>query len=302
MAWRQTWNEPPRGPRRASLFGMRSPWQMSAVSILVLATVAVFLLDWMARGVLSQYGALTVVDTVYRLQVWRLLTYQFLHGGFWHIFINMLILWMLGRYLEAGLGRKQFFYLYFLSGVVGGLAQIGFDFAMHAQYGVQWTSRGALHYLEMPAVGASGSVMGVLMAFGTLYPREILYVFIFFFPVPIEARWLALGYFVIETIYAWQALSTGAITGVAHAAHAGGLVVGFVWIKFGQAIYGRLKALAPKGGGPGSPRRWQGLGREPAERAEVDRILEKIHRQGIDSLSTREKLFLQEMSRKYRNR
>ncbi len=302
MAWHRTWNpDAPGQGRGRGFFRPRMPWKFSGVTILVVVTVAIHLLDLMTgRKIFFSLGALTVQDAVYRLQVWRFVTYMFLHGGLFHILINMLILWMLGRYLESGLGRKQFFYLYFLSGIAGGILQIVFDLLMHARFGIRMTQYGPLNYLEQPAVGASGAVMGVLMAFGTLYPRERLYVLVLFFFVPIEARWLALGYFVIETVHAVQALTSGASTGVAHAAHVGGLVVGYIWIRFGRLIYGRLQGLRRRavGTGAGPP---QGRGREEAERAEVDRILKKIHQQGIASLTTREKLFLQEMSRRYRD-
>ncbi len=299
MAWHQTWNDPPQG-HGGGFFRPRMPWKLSGVTMLVIVTVGIHILDWLTgRQIFFRLGALTVEDAVFRLQVWRLVTYMFLHGGLFHILINMFILWMLGRYLEAGLGRKQFFYLYFISGIVGGLFQIGFDVLMDARFGVRMTPYGEHNYLTQPAVGASGAVMGVLMAFGTLYPRERVFVLVLFFFVPIEARWLALGYFVLETLSAIQGLSSGVATGVAHAAHVGGLVVGYIWIRFGRLIYGRLQGLKDRavasGGGERRPRR------EEAERAEVDRILRKIHEQGIASLTTREKLFLQDTSRRYRD-
>lgn len=305
MAWHRTWNpDAPGQGRGRGFFRPRMPWKFSGVTILVLITVAVFIVDYVTSPVIELPNDRIVrgqgpIQKIFALRVtnawllYPLISYQFLHGGFFHIFFNMLILWMLGRYLESGLGRKQFFYLYFISGIVGGLFQIGFNVLM-----ARWANEPA--YLQQPAVGASGAVMGVLMAFGTLYPRERLYVLVLFFFVPIEARWLAIGYFVIETVHAVQALTSGASTGVAHAAHVGGLVVGYIWIRFGRLIYGRLQGLKRRavGTGAGPP---QGRGREEAERAEVDRILKKIHQQGIASLTTREKLFLQEMSRRYRD-
>jgi hypothetical protein len=125
-----------------------------------------------------------------------------------------------------------------------------------------------------------------------------VYVFIFFIPVPIEARWLALGYFLIESLSVWEGVARGMASGTAHAAHVGGFVVGYVWVKFG----GRLAAWWKRGRAP-SAHRFEDRSHEPTrrEQAEVDRILKKIHDQGIDSLSTREKFFLQDMSRRYRD-
>ncbi len=299
MAWRPTWNEPTHGGEGGSPFGAvfgggRRPF--SAVTLLVIANVIVWLLDTLTgRTILTELGALSVRTTVFQLQVWRLVTYQFLHGGLLHIALNMLILWMLGRYIERALGRTAFYVLYFGSGIVGGLFQIAFNWAMVGWYGPVM--------LEQAAVGASGAVMGVLMAFATLYPRQRLYIFIFFIPVAVEARWLALAYFVMELLYTLQGISAGLMRdNVAHAAHLGGLVVGFLWVKFGHQLMqagsrARRQAERQFGGGPSGPGR-----REVAEQAEIDRILDKIHHQGIDSLTPREKMFLQEMSRKYRDR
>ncbi|MGB2798061.1 MAG: rhomboid family intramembrane serine protease [Phycisphaerae bacterium] len=294
MAWHRTWNEPPP-PGSARGFFSRRPRRWSAVGILVLVTVAVYVLDWATGyGIILPLGALSV-NSLARLQLWRLVTYQFLHGGFWHIGINMLILWMLGRHIEQGLGRKRFCYLYLLSGVVGGLCQVAFNVLMTRWYGPA--------VLDHATVGASGSVMGVLMAFAVLHPRQELYVFIFFFPLRVEARWFALGYFILESVYAWQALTLGLVDNVAHAAHLGGLGVGFVWMKFGD----RVAAWWRYHKGPaGSQHTSQSRGREAKEEtkeeakdeAEVDRILRKIHEEGIDSLTPREKMFLQDVSRR----
>ena len=285
MAWHPTWNEP-TAPRRVGVFG-RWRRRPSAITLLVLVTVAVYVADWMTgfRFILP-LGALSV-GVVMRLQLWRLVTYQFLHGGLFHIGINMLILWMLGRHIEGRLGRKQFLALYFLSGLVGGLFQLGFNVLMTRWYGPA--------ALEQFTVGASGSVMGILMAFAILYPREELIIFIFFLPMRIEARWFALGYFILESVYAWQALALGLDDRMAHVAHLGGLVVGFVWMRYGS-VFSRLRYRLKRGERirkevrPG----W----RPDEEETEVDGILKKIHEEGIDSLTPREKMFLQDASRR----
>jgi len=283
MAWHKTWNEP-TDPTRAGVFARGRRWP-SAVTLLILVTVVVYVADWMTGfRLISPWGALSV-DRVRHLELWRLMTYQFLHGGLLHIGINMLILWMLGRHIEARLGRKQFLALYFLSGLIGGLLQVGFNILM-----TRWYGPAALVQLT---VGASGSVMGILMAFAVLYPREELIIFIFFFPMRIEARWFALGYFILESVYTWQAVALGLGDNVAHAAHLGGLVIGFLWVKMGLRLFGRW-------------RRMRRAGRAPADAvpradddAEVDRILRKIHEQGIDSLTLRERMFLQDASRRH---
>jgi membrane associated rhomboid family serine protease len=291
MAWHSTWNEPPEQPRRGGWFG-RPRSRAPGLRAVLIITVAVFVLDVATKGMLSSMGALTV-DSVLHLQVWRLFTYQFLHAGTMHIFWNMFILWMLGQRLEEDLGTRQFLALYFAGGVFGGVCEVLFNMGMHAQFGAQFYHATGMTFLNVPAVGASAGVAGVLVAFAVLYPRAL---FLLFFLIPIEARWLAIAYLVITSISVWQGLAQGRLDNVAHAAHLGGMVMGFVWMKWGARIacWWQMRRA-------GARRQVVDRSRE-AEQAEVDRILEKIHEHGTQSLTLREKMFLQEMSQKYRDR
>jgi len=293
MAWHPTWNDPPRS--RPSM-GARSGMTGRGVKILLLINVVAFVVDMLFRvrldgaagqtiGVLTEFGALRVTNAHL---LYPLITYQFLHGGLFHIAINMLVLWMLGRHIERALGTKQFLYLFLGSGVLGGVLQVGFNVFMAEMY--------AERFLTQATVGASGGVMGILTAFATLYPRQVLYLFILFIPMPIEARWLAIGYFVIETFNAWREISGQALSPTAHAAHVGGMIVGFVWVKWGYRL---LQAVRERPHRDGAAFFSRGSSRD---KAELDRILDKIHRDGVGSLTTREKLFLQEMGGKFRDR
>jgi len=288
MAWHTTWNEPPQ--RKRGLLG-GSGGRRSGVKIIVLITVAVYILDAVTRvalrapiGLLTHYGALRVDNAPF---LYPFLTYQFLHAGLWHIGLNMLVLWMLGRHIERELGTRQFVYLYFLAGVLGGVCQVALNVIMTRWYGPAM--------LASPTVGASGGVMGILVAFAVLYPREELYVLVGFFFLPVQARWVALVYFLIESYAAYDAIATGARGHVANAAHVGGMVLGFVWMKWGTRIVARMPrgARRPR---PGSFER-----NREREQAELDRILKKVHERGVDSLTLREKMFLQDVGNKYRD-
>jgi membrane associated rhomboid family serine protease len=290
MAWHPTWNEPPRQrPRFMMGGGGAFP---PGVKMVLLATVAVFFIDHFTRGALSRYGSLSVRDLLH-FEVWRLVTYMFLHGGFPHIFWNMFIFWMIGQTLERQLGTRQFLWMYFAAGIVGGLLEVVFNVIMHVEHGPIQTPQGMLTFLDIPAVGASAGVAGVMVAFATLNPRAI---FLLFFFLPIQARWLAIIYMIVETRHMLVGLQTGWADGVAHAAHVGGMIVGFVWVKWGYRIVQAVKS--------GRPRRDSGpffsRGRD-RDREELDRILDKIHREGVGSLSMREKMFLQEMGGKFRD-
>lgn len=286
MAWHPTWNEEPR--QRPVFFGRGTT--PPGVLLVLAATIGVFLLDALSGGALTAAGGLTV-SSVLHLQVWRLVTYQFLHAGLGHIFWNMFFLWMLGITLERQLGTKQFLILYFLSGIAGGVLEVGFNVVMHLQFGREFFRQTGMTFLNFPAVGASAGVAGVLVAFAVVNPRAI---FLLFFFIPIQARWMAIGYLVITTVAMFQGLM-GRLDNVAHAAHLGGMVMGYVWVRYGGAI---ARWWTRRHRRPDAGYLDRSAGREAEDEAEVDRILQKIHDQGLGSLTLREKLFLQEMSRR----
>ena len=289
MAWHSTWNEPP--PRSSGVAG-RPGGTPPGVLLILITTVGVYLIDGMTGGLLTRLGALTV-RSVLSLQVWRLFTYQFLHAGLMHIFWNMFILWMLGMNLERRLGTRQFLALYFLSGVLGGVCEVLFNLGMHHQFGYAFYRLSGETFLDIPAVGASAGVAGVLVAFAVAYPRAL---FLLLFLIPIEARWLAIAYLVITSVAVWQGLAQGKLDNVAHAAHLGGMVLGFIWMKWGTGLAFWWQRRTSHG-----RRRVVERSRDH-EQAEVDRILSKVREYGVDSLTLREKMFLQEMGDKYRDR
>lgn len=290
MAWHSTWNDPPE--RKRGWLVDRGGFLPPAVKIVLLVTIGVYVVDVLTRGRLSQIGALSV-RSLMTLQVWRLFTYMFLHslGSISHVGWNMFIFVMLGHTLERQLGSRQFLWLYFLSGILGGLFEVTFNVAMHMEHGAFMTRQGPMTFLDIPAVGASAGVAGVLVAFACRNPRAV---FLLFFILPIQARWLALIYCVAETRHIFVGLSHGWSDGVAHAAHFGGMVLGFVWMKWGTRIVARIPrgTRRPR---PGSFER-----NRQREQAELDRILKKVHERGVDSLTLREKMFLQDTGSKYR--
>jgi membrane associated rhomboid family serine protease len=289
MGWRSTWNEPPGGGRPGFLAD-RGGWFPPGVKLILLLTVGVFVVEAVKPGPLMALGAVSVRGLL-RFEVWRLVMYMFLHASADHILVNMFIFWMIGSVLERQIGTRPFLLMYLAAGVVGGLFEVAFNGLMFLRYG---PPAGEV-FLAMPAVGASAGVMGILMAFATLNPRARFYVFGL---LPVKAWAVAVIYGLFET---WPIINDLVLApmrwtdNVAHAAHVGGMALGFVWIKWGRRIAARL------GRGGGAGRRVIDRSRQD-EQAELDRILEKVHSHGVDSLTLREKLFLQEMSDKYRDR
>ena len=193
-----------------------------------------------------------------KFKLYQLFTYMFVHSGFEHIFFNLFAVWMFGRILETVWGPQRFLFYYVLCGIGAALVQEVtqyFDFMPFMKDMAQLSTYPAdtvipisgishtaeqwlnlyLHRISVPTVGASGAVYAILMAFGMLFPNQEIYIFPL--PMPIKAKWLIIGYFVIE-------LGMGFMSndGVAHFAHLGGMIFGFLlimyWRKKGNR-YGR---------------------------------------------------------------
>jgi membrane associated rhomboid family serine protease len=312
------------------LFGSVTPW----VRRLLIANGAIWLLMW--AGLLPGEWAIRTFGSSpegFLTRPWSPLTYMFVHGGFWHVLVNMFVLFFFGPPLERTWGGREFLKYYLVAGLGGAL--------------------GSLAFLPLPevqadtlVVGASGAIFGLMLAFALLWPDAKIYIWGI---LPMRAKWfvaLLAGF----TLYA---SFTAGGDNVAHWAHLGGLVTGFGYLKWGQGIsraldpiFDRVAALWPGDGsgstlrerttGGGSGRTATGRRRrrtdagkgdgareskegsprgrvrrfrpedddgEPTSEEmldEVDRILDKIREDGLDSLSEEGREFLDERSRRYR--
>ncbi|MBO5813024.1 MAG: rhomboid family intramembrane serine protease [Alistipes sp.] len=164
-----------------------------------------------ANSFLAQYCQLYWFSSPW-FHSWQYITYMFLHGGFSHLFFNMFALWMFGRTLEERLGPQRFLTYYIVCGAGAALIQML----------VAWLTND----LGISLIGASGAVMGLLLAFGVMYPNS--QIFVFPLPFPIKAKWFVMGYAVLELIYG----ATGYDLGVAHFAHVGGMLWGWMLLIY----------------------------------------------------------------------
>ncbi|MGD9782536.1 MAG: rhomboid family intramembrane serine protease [Kiritimatiellia bacterium] len=242
---------------------------------MIKANVGVFLALWLLR-LDGLYAMLALSRTGLAAGfVWQPLTYMFLHGNFSHLLFNMFTVYFLGPETERAMGSKHFAAMYLLSGILGGLGWV-------------WLSPHA----DIPCVGASGAVFGILAAFATLYPRRQL--MLLFPPIPIMAWKLVAGLALIEFLMAGNASS-----GIAHTAHLAGAFAGFLYIDqlFENTTLRRLWARARDyvAQRPHAPR----AAPPPPDQAEVDRILDKITAQGIQSLTKAERQTLHRASRTF---
>lgn len=247
-----------------ALFQSANPFdQLSpVVRRLVVANVIVFLLQMILPVDFVLTLGLTPRLVLEKFWVWQVFTYAFLHGNGWHLFFNMFALWMCGPAVESRWGSRQFFLYYILCGLGAALAQ----FALAPAHLV---------------VGASGAIYGLLLAFAFLYPDAIMYLF-FIFPVRAMQAVLFIALMTLAS-----AISSGG-SRVAHFAHLGGLVTGFLYFKLPEwrdrFRLWRSARLFQSPKGPSRKIRQNAVDLS----GEVDRILDKISTQGVDSLTEKE--------------
>ncbi len=279
----------PYTPYRVSFGYSLTPW----VKRLLLANLAAFVLiqvlgppwvfDWFA------FQPTRVVT-----RPWGVLTYMFIHDGFWHVFFNMLILFFFGPPLEERWGSNEFIKFYLLCGL-GGVA---------------------LSFLFLPnaVVGASAAVYGIMLAFAMVWPNAPIYLMGL---VPVKAKWLVAFLFAVSFIGAVGRSADG----IAHAAHLGGFLAALLYLKRDlRGVAGRKMARRPAGsrrfaivpreertrrpaGNANRGREASGGGNGPGE-AElldaVDQVLDKISAHGMASLTPEERKLLDEVSRRRR--
>lgn len=155
-----------------------------------------------------KYGALWPLGSG-RFFPWQLVSYLFLHGGFAHIFFNLFALWMFGQAIENLWGTKRFAIYYFITGIGAGLLQL-------------FIAGGA------PTIGASGAVFGILLAFGMMFPDRPI--FLLLFPVPIKAKYFVAIFGALQLFNGVTSMNSG----VAYFAHLGGMLFGYILIKYWQ--------------------------------------------------------------------
>lgn len=225
------------------------------VQVLLITNIAAYVIEYVFGFPLSYFGALQAGWWTH-LAVWQLVTYQFIHQGFWHLFANMMGLYFLGPETERALGTNRFFALYFLSGILGGLG-----WSLLSPYG--------------SCVGASGAIFGVLGAYAALYPnRELILIFFPFMPIKAWVFVLLIG------IYEYfQMVHYGAGGHVANAAHLGGGIAGYIY----ATLIGRPDILHKL------KEKFEPKEKPPVRRAEIDRILDKAAQHGMHTLTKTER-------------
>lgn len=222
----------------------------------------------------NHYGVLNATEP---WKIWQPLTYMFLHANGSHVFWNMLMLLFVGMAVERGLGTREFMRLYLFCGITAGI--------------ISYLFQGVLILLgspiELSVVGASGAIYGLFYSMYRLYPDAKVLLW-FIIPVPIK--------YVLIAVLLFSSLSLfDAGSGVAHFAHLGGLFAGFAYFRYldrfeiWKATWEQKKALKAEN-------------REAKMHFKLDEVLKKVKEEGMNSLTASEKRFLQETSKKFREK
>lgn len=224
-----------------------SGWKSSVTANLLIINVLLFVASWIftRKGIdLNEYLG---------LHYWRgsdfnvaqVVTYMFMHANVYHIFFNMFTLWVFGRTLERVMGGKRFLFYYISCGIGAAITQEvvwqivwedsiklfnaeGFVVMQGAEALEYATQAGMLndYFNSMITIGASGAVFGILLAFAMIFPNVPLY--LWFIPIPIKAKWMVIGYGIIELFFGINGISSS----IAHFAHLGGMIFGLIILLY----------------------------------------------------------------------
>lgn len=256
-----------------------------SLKTLILLNAGVFLVQSLGYPLVSLLGLVPERVAQWPLpEFWRLVTYLFLHGGFLHLLFNLFALWMFGMPVESQWGGGEFLKYYFLCGLGAALTSVALD-----------------PHSTIPIIGASGPVYGLLVAFAMLYPDAVVYLY---FLIPVKAAHMAILFGIVEFFMG----ASHATPGVARFAHLGGMVTGYLYIRWWWVWKLKIKtafrslvsgdeddeAAAPR---RAVRRRAPAAPRAPDDdMAEIDRILDKILATGLESLTENERALMRRYS------
>jgi membrane associated rhomboid family serine protease len=271
------------------------------IKILIIVNVVVFFINALLDDRLTPLLGLTPPEATLGLKLWQFVTYLFIHGNLTHLFVNMIALWMFGGPVEEAMGSRRFAGYYLLCGVGAGICACIFS----------W---------HTPSIGASGAVYGILAAFGMLFPEATVLVF---FIIPMKARYFVLLFAGIELATEVATVTPFYKDNIAHFAHLGGMLTGYLYMKYHyqlEALYKtaqvhrKIKNYKEDRVQEKTGTQEKGVVQEKSEKQnqkleqddllnkQVDMILDKIRRDGIESLSKQDQEMLNQASERLRER
>jgi membrane associated rhomboid family serine protease len=268
-----------------SYYRFRFGRQLSpGIRFLVISNAVIFLIGLLIpqlNRMMIVYGGLVPELFLKRFFIWQPLTYMFLHGGFMHLFFNMFALWMFGTELERQWGTRFFLKYYFLTGIAAGILSAV----------VQPAS-------QIPIIGASGAIYGILLGFAIMYPDRIIYINFLF---PMKVKYFVMIFAGFELL---ASMGGGSLRdGVAHFTHLSGMIFGYLyllWNQYRHKIRGKIRFHFQKDNKTRDFTKPPDRDRRSDEEKELDALMDRIARDGYESLNEEEKIRLLELTGKYR--
>ena len=236
-----------------------------AIKVLVSINFGIFILQTISQAENLFFPLFGLVPKLVwsNFMIWQPFTYLFLHGGIWHVLINMFVLWMFGSELERVWGKNRFYKFYFTTGIGSGI--VSMIFGINSM---------------IPIVGASGAVYGILLAYGFTYPNRTIYLYGI---VPIKSRWFVLGIGLIAFFSSFNNISQ-----ISHITHISGMIIGYIALKKPIQLRSFLFSIRKKTIEYKIKKENQIKVKEDDIKRDVDSILDKINRRGFNSLSKNE--------------
>ena len=267
-------------------YGASTASGQNLVFVLIALNVVIFLMQKVTSDAFVPFFYLEPFLVLHRLQFWRLLSHAFLHANLSHLFFNMYSIWLFGRLVIQRIGGTRFLFLYLLSAILGGFCWVVCNLGQ-----------------PVVCIGASGACFGVMVAAAMAYPQARF--LLLFPPIPLKLWVLVLGYCILEILMLAQTSSN-----VAHLAHLGGALGGYVFMRFlGWTAYvpdflRRLFGRRPDTRGPSSSSssQWRGGASAEPTGPEIDQVLDRISQVGYSNLTEEEREVLRRASDQLRAR
>ncbi|MFC1550095.1 rhomboid family intramembrane serine protease [Candidatus Neomarinimicrobiota bacterium] len=249
-----------------------------AIKILIWTNIGLFLLRLTAINQFDIVNVFGLSSGSIWPMIWQPITYMFMHGGFWHVAINMFVLWMFGSELEFTWGRKNFLKYYFITGIGSGMIWLILNIGNP----------------QSVLIGASGAIYGILMAYGLMFPNRTVYLYFLF---PIKVKWFVIF---IGAVAFFSSMNDA--SNISHITHLSGMIIGYLYLNtnsnwkklkfnFRKLIIEFKTEQKVK-----TREKKQGIERE------INKILEKINEVGFDNLTKNERETLERSSRQLSHR
>ncbi|MFQ6677364.1 MAG: rhomboid family intramembrane serine protease [Fidelibacterota bacterium] len=246
-----------------------------AIKILIWINVGMFFLKVISSSQVDLARLFGLSPKTVWPMIWQPVTYMFMHGGVFHVLINMFVLWMFGSEMESIWGKKEFLKYYFLTGIGSGLIWLLFNLTQ--PYSI--------------LIGASGAVYGILLAYGMMFPNRTVYLYFLF---PVKVKWFVIFLGVIAFISSFNSYSN-----ISHITHLSGMAIGFVYLRYYRhwndlkfSVYKQYEEFRIS-------RKTRKSQQKMKMQHKVDHLLDKINKVGFENLTEEEKDFLYRSSKDF---